>query len=238
METKTFLKIFFISIIIFLANSKNSNSSTISGLELKKTIEIWLNDKGKTADISILEQLQYPFCDQSKLLINDISGNYKLIKVNCIGKNPWQFIVRNKIHKKFEKKNKIDKKIKVIALKNPKMRGEIISEEDLILITKKKGFKNIYITNKNDVVGKKLTKSVRPNEGLKYSSLKNDWLIEKNALVTIINNKSFITIKEEGLAMEDANFMEKIRVKNIKSGKIIEGYAKNKKKVILNTKQN
>ena len=228
METKTFLKIFFISIIIFLANSKNSNSSTISGLELKKTIEIWLNDKGKTADISILEQLQYPFCDQSKLLINDISGNYKLIKVNCIVKNPWQFIVRNKI----------DKKIKVIALKNPKMRGEIISEEDLILITKKKGFKNIYITNKNDVVGKKLTKSVRPNEGLKYSSLKNDWLIEKNALVTIINNKSFITIKEEGLAMEDANFMEKIRVKNIKSGKIIEGYAKNKKKVILNTKQN
>ena len=136
METKTFLKIFFISIIIFLANSKNTNSSTISGLELKKIIEIWLENKGKTADVSILEELQYPFCDQSKLLINDISGNYKLIKVNCIGKNPWQFIVRNKFHTKFEKKNKIDKKIKVIALKNPKMRGEIISEEDLILISK------------------------------------------------------------------------------------------------------
>ena len=38
--------------------------------------------------------------------------------------------------------------------------------------------------------------------------------------------------------MNNANYMGKIKVKNVKSGKIIVGYAKNKKKVILNTKQN
>ena len=108
---------------------------------------------------------------------------------------------------------------------------EIVFEDDIIITKKKIGSKNSYITHKEHVIGKKLTRSIRPNQVLKYSNLKNDWLIEKNALVTIVNNKSFITIKEEGLAMDDANDMEKIRVKNIKSGKIMGGYEKNKKKL-------
>ena len=37
--------------------------------------------------------------------------------------------------------------------------------------------------------------------------------------------------------MNDANYMDMIKVKNVKSGKIIVIYAKNEKKVILNTKQ-
>ena len=80
-------------------------------------------------------------------------------------------------------------------------------------------------------------KNLNSNQLLKRSNLQKDWLIKKNSLVTIINNKSFVTIKEDGLAMNDANYMDMIKVKNIKSGKVIVGYAKNQKKVILNTKQ-
>ena len=237
METKNTLKIVFTTILILLI-CNTGNTKNITGMQLQKLIEQWLQNKGEQSNISILKELQYPDCDKKKLIINDISGNFKLIKVNCYGKNPWRFIVRNKTKKKIEKKRKIIEHVEVLALKSSKNKGEIIFEDDIVSIIKKKGLKNTYITNKKEVIGKKLTKSMRPNQVLKYSSVKNDWLIEKNAKVTIINNKSFITIKEEGLAMNDANFMEEIRVKNIKSGKIIVGYAKNKKKVILNTKQN
>ena len=34
------------------------------------------------------------------------------------------------------------------------------------------------------------------------------------------------------------DFMDVLKVKNIKSGKIIYGFAKNEKKVVLKTKQN
>ena len=37
--------------------------------------------------------------------------------------------------------------------------------------------------------------------------------------------------------MESANFMDRLIVKNIKSGKILQVYAKNKKNVIFNPKQ-
>ena len=63
-------------------------------------------------------------------------------------------------------------------------------------------------------------------------------MIEKNSLVTIINNKSFITIKEEGVAMSDANYMDKSKVKTSKVEKLLLDMQKMKKKVILNSKQN
>ncbi len=229
---KIFLKL---SFIIFLI-AKSSFAATISGFEIKSLIENWLEKQGEEANINILESLKYPACEPNNILINDISGNSKLIKINCIGNNPWQFIVRNKAIKK--KSEIINNQLSnFYALKNFKERGTIIKEKDLIIIKRKKNHKNVFISDKSDIVGKKLKKNLNSNQLLKRSNLEKDWLIKKNSLVKIINNKSFVTIKEDGLAMDDGNYMDMIRVKNVKSGKIIVGYAKNEKKVIINTKQ-
>ena len=42
---------------------------------------------------------------------------------------------------------------------------------------------------------------------------------KKNSPIIIENKIGGITIKEEGMALEDADYMEEIKVKNIKSGK-------------------
>ena len=223
------------SIITFLI-VKDSLASTTSGYEIKSLIEKWLEKQGEEANVTILESLKYPYCDPDNILINDISGNSKLIKVNCIGNNPWQFIVRNKVNKKKpEIKNK--QLSNFYALKNFTEKGSVIKEKDLIVIKRKNSNKNVFISDKSEIVGKKLKKNLNSNQLLKRSNLQKDWLIKKNSLVTIINNKSFVTIKEDGLAMNDGNYMDMIKVKNVKSGKIIVGYAKNEKKVIINAKQ-
>ena len=232
LNLQIFLKVSFIIFLIV----KDSLASTISGFEIKSLIEEWLENKGEEANINILESLKYPACETDNILINDISGNSRLIKVNCLGNNPWQFIVRNKVNKT-KPEIKTEQLLNFYALKNFKEKGTIIKEKDLIIIKRKKSHGNVFISDKSAIVGKKLKKSLNSNQLLKRSNLQKDWLIKKNTLVKIINNKSFVTIKEEGIAMNDANFMDIIKVKNLKSGKIIVGYAKNEKKVILNTKQ-
>ena len=230
------LKIILKALIITFLILKDSLASTISGYEIKSLIEKWLEKQSVEANVNILESLKYPACEPENIIINDISGNSKLIKVNCIGDNPWQFIVRNKVNK-LQSNTKNKQLSNFYALKNFKEKGSIIKEKDLIIIKRKNSQRNIFISEKADIVGKKLKKSVNSNQLLKRSNLEKDWLIKKNSQVTIINNKSFVTIKEDGLAMNDANYMDMIKVKNIKSGKVIVGYAKNEKKVILNTKQ-
>ena len=232
LNSKIILKALIITFLIV----KDSLASTISGYEIKSLIEKWLEKQGVEANVNILESLKYPACEPENIIINDISGNSKLIKVNCIGDNPWQFIVRNKVNK-LQSNTKNKQLSNFYALKNFKEKGSIIKEKDLIIIKRKNSQRNLFISEKADIVGKKLKKSVNSNQLLKRSNLEKDWLIKKNSQVTIINNKSFVTIKEDGLAMNDANYMDMIKVKNIKSGKVIVGYAKNEKKVILNTKQ-
>ena len=223
------LKIILKALIITFLIMKDSLASTISGYEIKSLIEKWLEKQGVEANVNILESLKYPACEPENIIINDISGNSKLIKVNCIGNNPWQFIVRNKVNK-LKSKTKNKQLSNFYALKNFKEKGSIIKEKDLIIIKRKNSQRNLFISDKSDIVGKKLKKSVNSNQLLKRSNLEKDWLIKKNSQVTIINNKSFVTIKEDGLAMNDANYMDMIKVKNIKSGKVIVGYAKNEKK--------
>ena len=230
------LKITFKALIITFLIVKDSLASTISGYEIKSLIEKWLEKQGVEANVNILESLKYPACEPENIIINDISGNSKLIKVNCIGNNSWQFIVRNKVNK-LKSKTKNKQLSNFYALKNFKEKGSIIKEKDLIIIKRKNSQRNLFISEKTDIVGKKLKNNVNSNQLLKRSNLEKDWLIKKNSQVTIINNKSFVTIKEDGLAMNDANYMDMIKVKNIKSGKVIVGYAKNEKKVILNAKQ-
>ena len=77
--------------ILFLF-SENLNASSITGNELKKKIAIWLESKGAKPNIEILDDIKYPNCNDDDLLMSDISGNFRLIKVSCLGENKWSFI--------------------------------------------------------------------------------------------------------------------------------------------------
>ena len=227
---------------LFAMSFSNLESKTIDGLELKNLIDNWLNENGQISNVNILEQMKYPDCSDSNMIINDISGSFKLIKITCTGPYAWNFIVRNKVNPKIKKTiNRRDEdQVEVLALKNPKRSGTIITEKDLILIKKNisKATDNL-ITDKRELIGKKLKTSISSNRPISYTNIEKNWMIEKNSIVIIENNQNnTVIIKDKGMALENADYMEKIKVKNLKSGKIIWGFAQNAKKVVLNAKQN
>ena len=233
------MKIFFFFIFLsFVFDSKASNS--INGKEIEGIINAWLKENNQTSNVRILNSIKYPFCTKDNMLITDISGSFSLIKIKCLNPNEWSLITRNKSknRKFYSSKEKNKKQFNVITLKNPKSAGSTINEDDLISVKKSIIIKDNLVEEKSKIVGKKLKKSLSSGRVLYHSNFEKDWLIEKNSIIVIENKVGSITIKEEGIALNNADFMGKIKVKNIKSGKIIDGYAKNEKKVVLKTKQN
>ena len=228
-------KFIYLIILCFIFN--HSNAATMNGSELKERISKWLKTKGVNTQVEILDNIKYPYCNEKDLLISDISGSYRLIKVNCIGEDKWSFIVRNKQNVE-SNKNKSKNKVNVLALKNGLKSGTIINENDIIVIKKSVKDKNDLVKNKTDLIGKKLKKSINSNRPIYHSNLEKDWLIQKNSSIIIENKIGSITVKDKGIALENADFMDVLKVKNIKSGKIIYGFAKNQKKVVLKAKQN
>ena len=147
-------------------------------------------------------------------------------------------ITRNKLEKKKLSNNHREKKgFLVYALNKPKKNGEIINSDDVIQIHKKIYNINGLVLKKEDLIGKKLSKSVSANRAIFFSSLKKDWVIEKDSLIFIENRINSVIIKIEGIALQNGDLGQKIRVKNLKSCKILHGFVRNKKKVSLNTKQ-
>ena len=233
------MKVFFFFIFLsFVFDSKASNS--INGKEIEGLVNAWLEENNQTGNVRILNSIKYPFCKKDNMLISDISGSFNLIKIKCLNPNEWSIITRNKSknRKFYSLKEKNKKQFNVLTLKNPKSAGSTINEDDLISVKKSIIIKDNLVEEKSKIVGKKLKNSLSSGRVLYHSNFEKDWLIEKNSIIVIENKVGSITIKEEGIALNNADFMGKIKVKNIKSGKIIDGYAKNEKKVVLKTKQN
>ena len=87
--------IFKITLFTFtFLSTTNLLSNTINGVELKNIVNSWLEERDQLSNINMLDEIKYPFCERSKIIISDISGNYNLIKIKCVDKNPWQLILR------------------------------------------------------------------------------------------------------------------------------------------------
>ena len=61
--------------------------------------------------------------------------------------------------------------------------------------------------------------------------------MQKNTEIMIENTIGPVIINVKGIALEDADYMGKVRVKNISSGEVLIGYVENRKKVLINPKQ-
>jgi len=226
----------FLTFLLAFAFSSFVQASPVDGIFLKKLIGTWLEDNNQKSNVGILDGIKYADCDKNNIFIKDISGVFRLLKVSCLGPNKWSFITRNKQSVKNSKIKK-NNNVNVLAFKNSKKSGTIISENDIIIIKKKVRNINDLVIEKKDIIGKRLKKSIGSNRPIYHSNLEKDWLIQKNTSVIIENSLGGITIKDQGLALENADYMDVIKVENIKSGKIIIGFAKSKKKVVLKTKQ-
>ena len=233
-----------ILLIILITPFTSVYSKTLDSEEIKIKVDQWLTAKKVVSSIKILPGKKYPKC--SDLIINDISTNFSLIKVSCIEPNKWSIILRNKIRKtqlKKIKNNEVYKKkkenlIKFVSLKKNYSKGKIIRQEDLEVKEKKIMNTRNLIMNKADIIGKKTKRTIVSNKPIYNNYLEKSWMIEKDEKIIIENNIGSIFIKVEGIALQNADFMEKIKVMNRSSGQIITAYVKNKKKVTLKPKQN
>lgn len=233
------IRLIFILCLIILPNS--ADSDVISGSELQFKIEEWLNEKNQAANIKILPKLKFNKCKKN-LVIQDISLNFKLIKISCNDETQWSYIVRNKNIKKKTRqvkktKNRDKFEKKFVVLNKYLDKGRVVKSDDLKLIIKNYRPQSSYLTNKNEIIGMKLKRNLRENTLIKSTYLEKKWLIQKDSLVTIENSVGPIVIKIEGKALQNGDFLDEIKVKNLSSGQILRGFVENKKKVKLNAKQ-
>ena len=241
-------KVLLIPIIIILFCFDILALSYVNGEKIKNDAKNWLKTFNVEENLSILPEIKYPVCD--KIEFTNISMNYSLIKAQCFSPNEWSLILRNKLKKEnnsFNVKKSIEKKskkphypeIEIFVLKQQLEKGVKISDLDITTKKVKRNFKSDgLITSREELVGRKTKVRIRRDQPIYNKYLKKNWLIEKDSKVIVENNSGPITIKVDGIALENGDYKDRIKVKNLRSDQVIYGFVLNKKKILINPKQN
>ena len=141
-----------------------------------------------------------------------------------------------KIAAKAVKRQKQVEMMNILALGRSMSRGDVIMPRDIITMVVPVNAASGVFFDPEDIIGRKLKTSVTARKPIQARHLKPKWLVEEDDEVVIQNQAGGISVDMVGLALENGQFGEWIKVQNVSSGIVVVGQIKNKKIISTNAK--
>ena len=155
------------------------------------------------------------------------------VQTSKIDKN--KNIAKPKKETKQSIKNKIQKKnnklLKIVKLKKSIEKNDIIELDDLETVLVEKKHQTSFFSTKQELVGRKLKTNLKMGQKLHPRHLFERFDINNGDVISIVSNLGNVSVTVSGEAQDSGNLGDLIKVKNLKSGKIIKGYIKKDKKI-------
>ena len=232
---KTMLSILFIF-------SVNHTSMAITGEKISNQVDQWLLNEGVIGKSVFSKKTVFKDC-KDNLNISKAFQSYSTIRVNCPDKNGLNIAMRvnlknriktiksKKIFQKQTKKNrnKVKKSFKLVKLKKTLEKRSILKFDDLELISSNKSTQTSFFNNINQLVGRKLKQNLKMGQLLHPRHLYEQFEIKSGDFLSIVSNIGKAVITVSGEAQNSGNLGDLIKVKNLRSGKIIKGYIQKNK---------
>lgn len=236
--------ILIITFITLLNPSKLTAEDKIPGNIIKKAVENILALNNVNATPVINEKKLFPKCAHG-LNVSPMHQNWKTVSVECDGTLPWKIIIRNKfsstqnvssfdLNKKSQAnvlEKRTIKEVKVGAIKRSIRRGDVITPTDVIEISISENKATDIFPNFKDLIGRRAKTTIKALTPVFSRQLETNFMIEEDMQVEIIHRSTHISVQMEGIALENGQFGDWIKVKNIKSGRIILAKVVAEKKV-------
>ena len=128
------------------------------------------------------------------------------------------------------------KKMKINSINNFKSSptffgGPVHLNQGFIVHSNEKKYKTSFFSNKKDLVGRKLKINLKMGQILHPRHLFESFEINNGDIISIVSNSGNVSVIVSGEAQDSGNLGDLIKVKNLKSGKIVKGYIKKDKKI-------
>ena len=235
-------------LLVILISIMNNQAIAITGQEISTKVSQWLTNEGIEGTPVFSKNSFYKDCN-NEIEIKKMFQNYNTIKVNCSDINGFKLIIRVKTQRNDENKkitkpkkisrdtirNKTSKKtkkfIKIIKLKKSVEKNDILELDDLEIVSTEKKYQTSFFSNKKDLVGRKLKTNLKMGQILHPRHLFESFDINNGDVISIVSNLGNVSVTVAGEAQASGNLGDLIKVKNLKSGKIIKGYIKKDKKI-------
>ncbi|MGJ8669635.1 MAG: flagellar basal body P-ring formation chaperone FlgA [Oceanococcus sp.] len=160
-------------------------------------------------------RLYLPRCEQQPQATANQHGLRMQVRVSCPGS--WSLYVPVSVEQHKQ----------VVFTRRSLAANEVVSAADVELAWKQiKSGGYGHFESLESVVGRKLIRPVNAGKILQPNQLRQAWSIHKGDTVTLISRAGAVEIRGRGKAEQDALENNRVRVRNLSSGKVVEGYAR------------
>jgi flagella basal body P-ring formation protein FlgA len=153
-------------------------------------------------------------CDKRKKIIHLSEKGKNTLKIECISQTPWRIFMTAQVQLFSH----------ALVFNQPFNKGHLLKESD---ITLKKieltGHRSAYLSESKHAINHVLKRRVRRGDLVSVNILSTPTLIKKGDNITIIAKNKGFQISMKGIALMAGGKNDKIKVKNIKTKKIIQG---------------
>ncbi len=213
------------TLLTFCLVSRQVMSTEIQSVdEIANTARAFIYDQmnapGTNLEVSVNtidRRLRLKACGQQLEAFSPGYGSRKgmsTVGVRCNSDQPWSIYVSVTV-KVFRN---------VAVLKHTVPRNQLLTEADIVFEkTDVNRLSSGYFTDMQDITGKMLTQNLAPGTILSQYVLKAPVAIKNGQMVTLVAKNSVIEVRTEGKALSRGAIGDRIRVKNLKTKRIIEG---------------
>ena len=175
-----------------------------------------LSDDIKTTILPIDSRLKLKQCSADLALnfkANHRRAGRHFVKVACLGKVRWKIYVSVI----FE----ISQLVAIAA--QPILAGEALNKHNVRFEKRTIKPHQAYFSNLDQLNHKLAKRSLSTGDIIAPRTLKTQYLIKKGDSVTIVAETDSISVRMQGTAQTSGNLGDNIRLKNKKSGRLVEG---------------
>lgn len=215
----------------------------ISGAQLKDYVRSVLMSRGLDSRPVISNNRRFRAC-QLPLEVTPMFGGYKTVRLTCPDADGFEIAVRTQIDS-FDSEGSdtasyldrgANKTSQFVVLKKSLQPGEIISKDDIRLIQRDTNPGVGYFREIEDVVGRKAKRALTINQIVRTRHLALNYAIQRDQFVMVESTIGPVTVVSAGIALENAQLGDRVKVKNNSSGLVVEGVAISGKKIRIRAK--
>ena len=233
-----------VTVFLLLSLPALQAAEFISGAELRDKLTNYLAEQGLTGKPALDNARQFRAC-LSDLRFSPLFGSFQTVQIRCPDVDGWKIAVRiklgglvlpDKAKPSLESLSDLaDKQIAVVVNKRL-TKNTIIGPTDVSLETVSVRSSADYFTRIDDVIGRRVKRSLRPHQIVGSRHLQTDWMIEKGQPVILESGFGAIQVLSEGIALHNARWGELARFLNVRSDKEVSGTVVSEKKVVIRAK--
>jgi flagellar basal body P-ring formation protein FlgA len=214
----------------------------LTGGEISVIVHQALVANGQDGTPIIAAQRRYYPCEVALTVSPRREGRWDAVDVACPGAIPWSIVVRTSVGVppgfRFGDGDAEAEMTNVVVLRQAIRRDEVLTEDKLELVEIARAPAPGAFSEIAPLIGRRMSQSLGAGVPLRARHLEMDWSVRADDPIVIETAAGGLVISMAGVALENGQTGDFIRVRNLRSGKVVIGAVTAEKKISVTPNMN